>query len=43
MPRCLGHLHITSDTAALSATSSIPHSAVLQPVFTEQWEVSEKA
>lgn len=36
---CLGHLHITGDAAA----SSIPHSAALQPVFTEQWDVPEKA
>lgn len=36
VPRCLGHLYVTSNTAALSATSSIPHSAALQPVFTEQ-------
>lgn len=36
VPRCLGHLHVASNTAALSATSSIPHSAALQPVFTEQ-------
>lgn len=40
---CLGHLHSTGDTAALSATPSIPHSAALQPGFTEQWDVPEKA
>lgn len=38
-----GHLHISGGAAALSATSSIPHSAALQPVFTEQWDVPEKA
>lgn len=33
----------TSDPAASSATSSTPHPAALQPVFTEQWDVPEKA